>query len=263
MDAMLDDLKPNVKVHLTGSASSIVYDPPVESPGKKWGAMPLTTLLVNAKEPAHMRKYVLGRLPVDQSSAIYLIRYRGPGQHAGLFKVGRGKRCLRRLASYKTYMPRDHSILVVAVLSVSDVKDGIPSTGRAPALICALEDALLRNLDVWGETIPTKVQRLRRTEWFRRDATAEALVLSGLWQFTQRIADLHPTLKATLHIYSKTPFNDALDLPYSLSKINYKLKAKKRVMSKLEAAEDAFIDESQDGFTKTEAKRALPAAWRK
>ena len=264
MDVTTVDLVPNVKVRIPGSASAIVYDPPVSNPGKKYGCMPLTTLLINAKEEPlpHVHKYVLGRLPVDQSSAIYLIRYKGPGQHAGYFKVGRGKKCLRRLASYKTYVPQDHAILVVAVLSLSDLRNGIPSTGRAPALICGLEDILLRNMDAWAVSMPTKVKRLRRTEWFRRNPTAEALVVSALWQFTQRIADLHPTLKATLHIYSKTPFNDSLDLSDSTSSVNYKLKGVKKKLSKLEAAEAKFT-EDQDGFTKTEARKQLPAKWRK
>ena len=128
---MLDKMKPNVKVHLPGSASAIVYDPPTTGP-TQWGAMPLTTMLLNAKGVASGEmRYALAQIPREQSSGIYLIRYKPPGQHSVYFKVGRGKRLLRRLAGYKTYMPADNSILLVAVLSVSDVLQGVPSRAGA------------------------------------------------------------------------------------------------------------------------------------
>ena len=200
MDLTTITLKPNVKMPLLGTASAIVYDPQVTGP-TQWGAMPLTTLLLNAKGAAPDEiTYVLGRLPRDQSSGIYLIRYKPPGQHSAYFKIGRGKRLLRRMAGYKTYMPADNRIFVCAVLSVSDVIHGIPSTGRTPALVCGLEDALLCNIDAWAESMPTKIKRLRRTEWFQRNDTAEALVVAAL------IMAVHPSdCTAPSHIEGHAP----------------------------------------------------------
>ena len=257
----LDKMKANVKLNLPGSASAIIYDPPTTGP-TQWGAMPLTTMLLNAKGvTSGETRYALSRIPREQSSGIYLIRYKPPGQHSAYFKVGRGKRLLRRLAGYKTYMPADNSILLVACLSVSDIMQGLPSTGRAPALVCGLEDALLRNMDAWAEKMPTKIKRVRRTEWFLRNDTAEALVVAALWQFTSRIAQLHPTLKATLHIYSKSVWNTSISI---VDMVDYKSKSKKKKLSSVEAAEEEFIDHQRlDGFTKAEMKQALPAAWRK
>ena len=81
-----------------------------------------------------------------------------------------------------------------------------------------------------------------------------------MWQFTSRIAQLHPTLKATLHIYSKSVWNASISI---VEVVDYKLKSKKKKLSAVEAAEEEFIDKQIDGFTKAEMKRALPAAWRK
>ena len=80
---MLDALKPNVKVHLPNSASAIIYDPPVTGP-TAWGAMPLTTMLRNAKgvAPGETR-YALGLIPREQSSGIYLIRY----NHSAIYLI--------------------------------------------------------------------------------------------------------------------------------------------------------------------------------
>ena len=101
-------------------------------------------------------------------------------------------------------------------------------------------------MDAWAEKMPKKVKRVRRTEWFLRNETAEALVVAALWQFTSRIAQLHKTLKATLHIYSKSTWNTSISI---VEKVDYKLKSKKKTMSAVEAAEDEFIDKQIDGFT--------------
>ena len=83
-------------------------------------------------------------------------------------------------------------------------------------------------------------------------------MVSVLWQFTKRIAQLHPTLKATLHIYSKSTFNNSLLIE---EQVDYKLKSKKQKLRAVEAAEEEFIDHQKiDGLTKAEMKKVLPAA---
>ena len=252
-------LHPHVKFGLINSSgvrtpSGVIYQPLTDGP--KWGAMPLTRLMLDAKLPAAQQLYRLSQTPIGQSSCIYIIRYRDNGskcQHSRVVKVGRGKRCLRRLCCYKTYNVLDDDILIVAVLVVPE-----------PGLICALEDLLLRQLDAWSEAEPTKVKRIRRTEWFYRlDGTTESLVLHTLLDFTMRIANLMPALRATLHLYSISTWTRMIKLdPQVNYPVDYTLKGKKRTLTKIEEAEALLIPHNQlEGFTKAEASKKLPKGW--
>lgn len=225
---------------------SVVTQLQTGATGGKWGGLSLSKMMIDANEARKHKKtptYRINMIPKGQSSALYLIRSRNC--NAGYFKVGKAKYIKKRLPQYKTALPLDNDLIVIAVLIV-------PS----PALIVALEKALIANLRQWCVDHPTKLKPLRRTEWFRRmNGLGEALTIRTMINLGVYAAK---TEKVELHLYGKTPWNDMLKLPNigftpRWDVINKEWKGLSPIERQLADAEEALVTDADDAdFSKKE-----------
>jgi len=224
--------------------------------GAKWGGLSLTKLMIDATQSKKNKSkpiYKINETPVTKSSALYLIRYRDANK--GLFKIGRGSKLVRRLAKYKTSLPKDNEILLVSTLVIPN-----------PEIIVAIEKVLIANLRYFSELYPSKkCKQLRKTEHFTRgiDNFGEALVLRCFFCLATHIAKTHPKLNVHMHLYGMAAFNKMLTLPNIGYTPRFDIVPKKwKGLSPLEEAlaeaEAQLVEDEDDrGFTKRQLSSIL------
>ena len=216
--------------------------------GGKWGGLSLTKLMVDANESRkHKTKplYKINETPKTKSSALYLIRCRNANKSH--FKIGRASKLVARLSKYKTALPYDNEILIIAVLVIPE-----------PSVIVALEKTLIANLRQFCEEFPTKISPLRLTEWFRRGSGhfGEALVLRTLFCLASFAAKKYDTINIHMYLFGKAAFNEMMKLKnigYTprWDVVNKKWKGLSPIEAQLADAEAALVkDDDDEGFTK-------------
>ena len=212
----------------------------------KWGGLSLTNLMLDKHQKTG--KYELSNLNKNASSGLYLIKMRNANKP--IFKIGKAKSILPRLCNYKTSHPRDHSLLIVSCLMISN-----------PKLVVAFEKVLIANLQNWCDTYPTQIKRLRRTEWFYRgNGLTESLVLRMFISLAAVSVKLDSNVHTSIHLFGKEAWNNMLDNVYTKVEytprwdvVNKKWKNLQPIEQELSKAEDALINDN-DGFTRKELK---------
>ena len=217
---------------------------------QKAGALSLTKLMLDKNE-ARINKtapnYSINHIPKNKSSCLYLIKCQG-GCNSSVFKIGRAKYILNRLTKYRTALPLDNSLMIVAVLHIPN-----------PSLVVACEKALIANMMHFCAKHPSKMKQLRRTEWYYRlNGTGEAMALRTMINLGLHVAKTNATMNVTLHLFGKSAFNKMQSLPNIdhtplWTVIPKHWKGMTPLEGQIHAAEMALVrDSDDDGFTTKE-----------
>jgi hypothetical protein len=239
---------------VSGSYDNLLlsYDKP---DGGKWGGLTLTKMMVDAhkfKQNKTEPLYKINKTPVSKSSALYLIRCRNANK--SLFKIGRASKLVRRLASYKTALPLDNEILLIAALIIPD-----------PFLIVAVEKVLIANLRHFAEIYPTRLKQLRKTEHYTRGAAhfGEALALRCFFCLATHIAKTRPNLDVHIHLFGTAALLEMFKLPNigftpRFDVVPKKWKGMTPLEQEISDAEASLVEDEDDrGFSKKQLAAVL------
>lgn len=260
-----DLFEPIGLLHQIGTSNSVVgmqlYKNNIHSTG-----VPLTDMMLDRRMDITVAKnnksidetfYFENRHKPKNSSALYIIRMKDANRT--IIKVGRAGELLKRLAGYKTSLPLDGEIIVVASLIIEDA-----------GLIYALETLLLNHIDLWSTQQGSQIKRLRRTEWIYKAKKDAGIAVCAL-AFTNIlliVASKLPKLRCGLYLHSrrvwlhvntiwdKYKFNMGLnqsEVPSLIGKLSaYDLA--------VQDATDALVSSDDDDFTEKEKKAKIPKA---
>ena len=138
--------------------------------------VPLTELMLDRRrdegiarndKPIADRFYYENCYAPEKSSALYLIRCKTANRD--IIKVGKAKQLLKRLAGYKTALPHEGEIIVIASLII-----------EGHGLVCALEKLVLSHINMWSAQPGSEIKRLRRTEWLFKNKKDIGIAICAL-----------------------------------------------------------------------------------